>query len=118
MGSTIAEGCGAASQREFARFLDMSIKSTSETQHHLLDACAKGLMSREECEEFVDEAVQIRRMTYGLRAKVLADLDDLPPIAPKQRRKPPRARGSAQPKSRRRGKRKKASDSDDEPTTD
>ena len=118
MGSTIAEGCGAASQREFARFLDMSIKSTSETQHHLLDACAKGLMSREECEEFVDEAVQIRRMTYGLRAKVLPDLDDLPPIAPKRRPKATKARKSTQPKPRRRAKRKKAPDADEGPTTD
>jgi len=29
---TIAEGCGAATNKEFARFLDMSIKSANETE--------------------------------------------------------------------------------------
>ena len=36
--ATIAEGCGAESPREFARFLGMSIKSASETEYHLLSA--------------------------------------------------------------------------------
>ena len=36
--ATIVEGCGAASPREFARFLDMSIESASETEYHLLSA--------------------------------------------------------------------------------
>jgi four helix bundle protein len=34
--ANIAEGCGAATQREFARFLDSAIKSTSEIENHLL----------------------------------------------------------------------------------
>ena len=30
--SNIAEGCGAATNREFSRFLDIAIKSTSELE--------------------------------------------------------------------------------------
>lgn len=33
--TNIVEGCGAATRREFARFLDISIKSTSELEYQL-----------------------------------------------------------------------------------
>ena len=33
--SNIVEGCAAASRREFARYLDISIKSTSEAEYRL-----------------------------------------------------------------------------------
>jgi four helix bundle protein len=36
--ATIVEGCGADTNKEFARFLDISIKSANETEHHLLSA--------------------------------------------------------------------------------
>jgi len=36
------EGCGAATKKEFARFLDMWIKSANKTDGHLL----KGTRSR------------------------------------------------------------------------
>ena len=38
IGATIIEGCGAETNKEFARFLDMSIKSANETEGHLLKA--------------------------------------------------------------------------------
>ena len=44
---TIAEGCGAAN-KEFARFLDMSIKSANETEGHLLSARDLDLFSLDE----------------------------------------------------------------------
>jgi four helix bundle protein len=34
IGDTIIEGCGADTNKEFARFLDMSIKSANETEGH------------------------------------------------------------------------------------
>src|SRR5690242_16940202 len=34
--TNIVEGCGAVTHREFARFLDISIKSANETEYHLL----------------------------------------------------------------------------------
>src|SRR6266576_1610461 len=47
MPATIVEGCGAATKKEFARFLDMSIKSANETEHHLLSARDHTLISAE-----------------------------------------------------------------------
>jgi len=75
IGATIAEGCGAASPKEFARFLDMSIKSTSETQHDLITAGGRRLIAGPLTAELVDETCQIRRMVYALRKKVLGSDD-------------------------------------------
>jgi len=73
--TNIVEGCGAASQREFARYLDIAIKSSSETEYHLLSARDRGFVREDEHEPSADEVVQIRRMLYGLRKKVLIDSD-------------------------------------------
>jgi four helix bundle protein len=72
--AAIAEGCGAATQREFARFLDIAIKSASETQSHVISARDRRLISDAAHSELVDEVSQIRRMLYALRKKVLDDL--------------------------------------------
>ena len=68
---TIAEGCGAATKPEFARFLDMSIKSLNETEGHLLTARELDLFSIEEWQNFTTETVEIRKMTYTYRKKIL-----------------------------------------------
>jgi four helix bundle protein len=72
--AAIAEGCGAATQREFARYLDIAIKTTSETQSHIISARDRRLISNATHSELVDEISQIRRMLYALRKKVLGDL--------------------------------------------
>jgi len=43
--TNIVEGCGSATNKEFARFLDISIKSANETEHHLLSARDLDLVS-------------------------------------------------------------------------
>ena len=72
IGTNIAEGCGAATRREFGRFLDIAIKSTSETEHHLETARNRALISESVCDASVDEASQIRRMLHALRKRVLS----------------------------------------------
>jgi four helix bundle protein len=72
IGTNIAEGCGAATQREFARHLDIAIKSTSETEHHVESAGKRGMIPESAREMQVDELSQIRRMLYGLRKRVLS----------------------------------------------
>ena len=74
--ANIAEGCGAASQREFARFLDNAIKSSTETENHLIAIRDKQQAPKEECDSHIDEISQIRRMTYSLRKKVRANLGE------------------------------------------
>jgi len=73
---TIAEGCGAATNKEFARFLDMSIKSANETEGHLLTARDLDLFSLDEWQKFTAETIEIRKMVYPYRTKVIATPDD------------------------------------------
>jgi four helix bundle protein len=73
MATNIAEGCGADSNREFARFLDMSIKSANETENHLISAFDLHLMPRENWLRYSAETIEIRKMTFGYRKKVLED---------------------------------------------
>jgi len=72
IGETIIEGCGAATNKEFARFLDMSIKSANETEGHLLKARDLELISFDVWRKNSNETVEVRKMTFGYRKKVLA----------------------------------------------
>jgi four helix bundle protein len=67
----IVEGCGSTSSKEFARFLDISIKSTCELEYQLQLATDSGLLSRRVWIALSAETVEIRRMLCGLRRKVL-----------------------------------------------
>ncbi len=69
--TNIVEGCGAATQREFGRYLDISIKSANETEHHLLCAAVRGAMPESESQSLCAEVVAIRRMVYSLRKRIL-----------------------------------------------
>src|SRR5215212_6478460 len=62
--ANIAEGCGAATRKEFARYLDVSIKSATETEHHLLSARDLDLVSPDDWQRFTAETIEIRKMTY------------------------------------------------------
>jgi len=69
--SNIVEGCGAATNKEFARFLDISIKSANETEHHLLSARDLGLFKPDEWQKLSGETVEIRKMIYVYRKKII-----------------------------------------------
>jgi four helix bundle protein len=67
----IVEGCGGHSQKDLARFLDISIKSTSELQYQLLLARDYGVLAPNEWRGLTEETIDTRRMLCGLRSKVL-----------------------------------------------
>ena len=67
----IVEGCGSASSKEFARFLDISIKSTCELEYQLQLATDCNLLSLHVWRPLSAETIEIRRMLCGLRRKVL-----------------------------------------------
>jgi four helix bundle protein len=69
--ATIVEGCGASTNKEFARYLDIAIKSANEVEYHLLKARDHGLAAEPECERLSAETIEIRKMIYGYRKKVL-----------------------------------------------
>lgn len=69
--TNIVEGSGASSQKEFARYLDISIKSTYEVEYQLQLARDYAILRPDKWECLSNEVVQIRRMLYGLRKAVL-----------------------------------------------
>ena len=71
MAANIVEGCGAATKKEFARFLDQSIKSANETEYHLLVSRDHDLISPDDWRKYTAETIEIRKMTYSYRKKLL-----------------------------------------------
>ena len=69
--ATIVEGCGAATNKEFARFLDISIKSANETEPHLLSARDYELISLDDWQRLTAETIEIRKMIDSYRKKVI-----------------------------------------------
>ena len=71
----IVEGCGADTNKEFARFLGISIKSTMELEGELQMAYDNGILSYRLWRSLTQETIEIRKMLWGLRKKVLAEVD-------------------------------------------
>ena len=68
----IVEGCGAASRLEFARYVDISIKSTSEVDYQLELARDLGVMSHDVWKPLAKEVIELRKMLSALRRTILA----------------------------------------------
>jgi four helix bundle protein len=68
----IVEGCGAASRPELARFLDISIKSTSEVDYQLEFARDLGVIPDDVWKPLASEVIEIRKMLTALRRSVIA----------------------------------------------
>jgi four helix bundle protein len=80
--ATIVEGCGASSAKDFARFLDMAIKSANETEYHLLKARDHDLIAHRDWQRSTAEIIEIRKMIYGYRKRVLTRAGITPTLAP------------------------------------
>ncbi|MBA3580097.1 MAG: four helix bundle protein [Gemmatimonadaceae bacterium] len=72
--TNIVEGCFAASQKDFARFLEISIKSAGEVEYELQLAYDCGVLRYRNWKSLSADAVEVRRMTIGLRKKILSRL--------------------------------------------
>jgi four helix bundle protein len=57
-----------------ARYLDIAIKSANETEYHLRTASDGRALASHETDPLGAEAVEVRRMLYGLRKRVLASV--------------------------------------------
>lgn len=68
----IAEGCGAVTSAEFARYLDIAIKSSSELENQIERAHGYGLTRDGEHRGLAANVCNVRKMAWGLRKKVLA----------------------------------------------
>ena len=71
--ANIAEGCGCDGNREFARFLQIALRSASETEYHLLLAQDLGYLDVKTYEALNNQVTEVKRMLTGLIQKLNAD---------------------------------------------
>ena len=69
--TNIVEGTGQESGKEFCRFMSIALKSSSELEYHLIVARDMQVMSRSDFESLSAQVVEVRKMLYGLRNRVL-----------------------------------------------
>jgi four helix bundle protein len=64
--ANIAEGCGRATDADFARFLDMASGSANELEYHLLLACDLQFLSPKEHEPLAASVREVKQMLTSL----------------------------------------------------
>ena len=72
----IVEGAGSSSQKDFARFIDISIKSACEAEYQLQLAHDYGLIKDADWKALNDTTVVLRKRLYRLMQRVRADQRD------------------------------------------
>ena len=68
--ANIAEGCGRSGDREFARFLQISLGSASEVQSLLLLARDLGFLEVQLHAAIEDQVAEVKRMLAGLLSRL------------------------------------------------
>jgi four helix bundle protein len=69
--TNIAEGCGRSTDKEFARFLEISIGSTNETEYLLFLSCDLGFTTEDKLSSLNPKLNLIRQKLIQLRKKLL-----------------------------------------------
>lgn len=69
--TNIAEGCGRSTDKEFARFLEISLGSTNETEYLLLLSCDLGFTSEDILSSLNPKLNLVRQKIIQLRKKLL-----------------------------------------------
>jgi four helix bundle protein len=69
--ANIVEGCNASTNKEFARYLTISINSANETEYHLLSSRDFSLVPLDDWQKYSAETIAVRKMVYAYRKKVL-----------------------------------------------
>ena len=67
--ANIAEGCGCNGNREFARFLEIALRSASETEYHLLLACDLEYLDIETYKVLNEQVNRTKAYAYGIHTK-------------------------------------------------
>jgi four helix bundle protein len=71
--ANIAEGCGRATEADFARFLQIAMGSSSELEYHLLLSRDLGLLEKEDFENLNAQVIEVKRMLTVFIQKLRAD---------------------------------------------
>ena len=68
--TNIVEGSLASTRKEFARFLDISIKSSGELEYHLIKCRDLGALQESFWRELNAATIEVRKVTYSLRRSI------------------------------------------------
>ena len=68
--ANISEGAGSRTDAEFARYLDIALKSARETENHLLEALALRCMTRSTGEQVLEDLDEVKRVLYSYTRSV------------------------------------------------
>ena len=71
--TNIAEGCGRNTAKEFARFLQIAIGSSSETEYQLILARDLGFLPQDSYKNLQNEVEEVKRMLASLLKTLRAD---------------------------------------------
>jgi four helix bundle protein len=64
--ANLVEGVGQKSKREFSRFIRIALNSANELEYHLQVARDFDLIPASDFRDLVGQAIQVRKMLYGL----------------------------------------------------
>jgi four helix bundle protein len=73
--NNIVEGCGRESQKELANYIQNAISSANEVQYQLRQALDYGIMKPGAWNRLTSDVCEVRRMLYGFRKRVRADIE-------------------------------------------
>ena len=68
--ANIAEGAGARTDAEFARYLDIALKSARETENHLLEAVSLGCMACAESDDLLADLDEVKAVLFSFARSV------------------------------------------------
>ena len=71
--ANIAEGCGRASDADFARFLQIAMGSACEVEYHTLLARDLNLLNQDNYQLINDQVCEVKRMLASFLKKLKAD---------------------------------------------
>jgi four helix bundle protein len=64
--ANIVEGTAKGSDRELARFVRISLGSTSELEYHLIIARDSSVITKSDFDSLTGQTIEVRKMLYGL----------------------------------------------------
>ena len=70
IGANLAEGCCRHSDKDFARFVDMSLGSASEVEYFLLLGHDLGYMPDDDYQKLSENVQEVKRMLAGLNRRL------------------------------------------------
>ena len=70
--ANIVEGRSKLSEKEFARFLKISLSSSTELEYHLIVAKDLGAIDQKAFLSMLEQTLEVRMMLHGLLKKISA----------------------------------------------